>query len=217
MFYANAQQTTLNWDILRQEFAKLLMEEKPLKVKAETDFDFITTKGADIPLEEVRQYTKRLGVSLDSTPSGEVFINGKPVEMSGVCCIPLGYRHLGSTSQNSKSYNICKSKLDRRLSISKNRYVVNNPPTHRLTGVIQLYLGSLSGDIDDISVYFYDLPWSHKRRNKLVYPSGGLSNTQLTSLPQLFEATGFRAKAGSYLQWRKGSPEPNWGLFIYWF
>ena len=60
-----------------------------------------------------------------------------------------------------------------------------------------------------MSVYFYDLPESRKRRNKLVYPSGKLSNGQLTSLPQLFEATGFKAKAGSYLQWRKTSPEPN--------
>lgn len=91
MFYASAQQTSLNWDILRQEFAKLLMEEKPLKIEAETDFDFITTKGTDIPLGKIRQYTKRLGVSLSSTPNGEVFINGKPVEMSGVGSAPLKY------------------------------------------------------------------------------------------------------------------------------
>lgn len=83
VFFANAQQTTINWDILKGEFAKLLME-KPLKTKAETDFDVITTKGADIPLEKIQRYTKRLGVSLGSTPDGEVFINGKPVEMSGV-------------------------------------------------------------------------------------------------------------------------------------
>lgn len=63
------------------------MEEKPLKAKIETDFDFITTRGADILLERVQQYTKRLGVNLSSTPEGEVFINGKPVEMSGVCLI----------------------------------------------------------------------------------------------------------------------------------
>lgn len=64
-----------------------------------------------------------------------------------------------------------------------------------------------------MSVYFYDLPDSRKRRNKLVYPSGKLSNGQLTSLPQLFEATNYKAKAGSYLQWRKPSSEPDWGLF----
>ena len=87
MFFANAQQTTINWDILKGEFAKLLME-KPLKTKAETDFDVITTKGADIPLEKIQRYTKRLGVSLGSTPDGEVFINGKPVEMSGVGYVP---------------------------------------------------------------------------------------------------------------------------------
>lgn len=69
------------------------MEERPLKTKTETDFDFITTKGTDIPLEEIRQYTKRLGVSLDSTSDGEVFINGKPVEMSAVGYIPLERRH----------------------------------------------------------------------------------------------------------------------------
>jgi len=68
-----------------------------------------------------------------------------------------------------------------------------------------------------MSVYFYDLPDSRKRRNKLVYPPGKLSHTQLTSLPQLFEATGFKAKAGSYLQWRKTSPEPGWRPFIDWF
>ena len=66
-----------------------------------------------------------------------------------------------------------------------------------------------------MSVYFYDLPESRKRRNKLVYPSSKLSNGQLTSLPQLFEATSFKAKAGSYLQWRKTSPEPDWGPFAY--
>ena len=82
--YANPQQTSLDWDILKREFAKLLMEETPSKAKLETDFDFITTKGTDIPLEKVQQYTKRLDISLDSTPDGEVFINGKPVEMSGV-------------------------------------------------------------------------------------------------------------------------------------
>lgn len=83
VFFANAHQTTIDWDILKREFAKLLME-KPLKAKAETDFDFITTKSTEIPLEKIQQYTKRLGVSLSSTPDGEVFINGKPVQMTGV-------------------------------------------------------------------------------------------------------------------------------------
>jgi UDP-glucose:glycoprotein glucosyltransferase len=64
-----------------------------------------------------------------------------------------------------------------------------------------------------MSVYFYDLPTSRKRRNKLVYPSGKPSSTQHTSLPQLFETTGFKAKAGSYLQWRKAPPKPYRGLF----
>ena len=91
MFYANAQQPSINWDILRQEFAKLLIEEKPLKTMTETDFDFITTKGTDIPLEKIQRYTKRLSVSLGSTPGGEAFINGKPVEMNGVGCIPSRY------------------------------------------------------------------------------------------------------------------------------
>lgn len=59
--------------------------------KTETDFDFITTQGTDIPLERIRQYVKRLGVSLGSTPDGEVFINGKPVGMSGVCYISSGH------------------------------------------------------------------------------------------------------------------------------
>lgn len=84
MAYANPQQTTVDWDILKLEFTKLLADEKPLKTKAETDFDFITTKGTEIPLKRVHQYTKRLDFSLGSTPEGEVFINGKPVEMSGV-------------------------------------------------------------------------------------------------------------------------------------
>ena len=66
-----------------------------------------------------------------------------------------------------------------------------------------------------MSVYFYDLPESRKRRNKLVYPTAKLSHAQLTSLPQLFEATGFKSKAGSYLQWRKTSPESDWGPFVY--
>lgn len=82
--YANPKQTSLDWNALKGEFTKLLMEETPSKVKLETDFDFITTKGTDFPLEKVRQYTKRLDISLGSTPDGEVFINGKPVEMSGV-------------------------------------------------------------------------------------------------------------------------------------
>jgi UDP-glucose:glycoprotein glucosyltransferase len=89
VFFANAQQTTINWDILKQEFAKLLLE-KPLKAKAETDFDFITTEGTDIPLEKIQRYIKRLGVSLGSTPDGEIFINGKPVQMSGVGCVLSG-------------------------------------------------------------------------------------------------------------------------------
>jgi len=93
VFYANAQQTTLDWDILKREFAKLLMEEKPLKAKTEADFDSITTKGTDIPLEKIQQYIKRLGVSLDSTPDGEVFVNGKPVRMSGVGCVPSEHKH----------------------------------------------------------------------------------------------------------------------------
>jgi len=58
--------------------------EKPLKIKAETDFDFITSESTEIPLEKIQRYIKRLGVSLGSTPDGEVFINGKPVQMSSV-------------------------------------------------------------------------------------------------------------------------------------
>ena len=90
MFYANAQQPSLNWDILRHEFAKLLIE-KPSKAITESDFDLITTQGTDIPLEKIQQYTKRLSVSLGSTPGGEAFINGKPVEMNGVGFIPPEY------------------------------------------------------------------------------------------------------------------------------
>lgn len=86
--YASPQQTTLDWDSLKQEFAKFLEEEKPSKSEAEADFDFITTQGTDIPLEKIQRYTKRLDISLGSTPDGEVFINGKPVEMSGVGWTP---------------------------------------------------------------------------------------------------------------------------------
>lgn len=68
-------------------------------------------------------------------------------------------------------------------------------------------MDNLSNDIADMSVYFYDLPTSWKRRNKLVYPSGKPSSTEHTALPQLFETTGFKAKAGSYLQWRKVPPK----------
>ncbi|KAF9648458.1 glycosyltransferase family 24 protein [Thelephora ganbajun] len=174
VFYANTQQTALDLDILKREFAKLLMEEKPLKAKTETDFDFITTKGTDIPLEKIQQYTKRLGISLGSTPDGEVFINGKPVQMSGQFLQHLQVE-IGSQIQYLQE---------------------------------QLYLGTLSNDIADMSVYFYDLPTSRKRRNKLVYPSGMLSNAQLTSLPQLFEVTGFKAKAGSYLQYPECKDTP---------
>ena len=88
MAYANPQQTTLDWDTLKREFAKFLMAEKPSKTKTETDFDFITTKGTDIPLARVQQYIKRLDISLGSTPDGEIFVNGKQVEMSGVCWLP---------------------------------------------------------------------------------------------------------------------------------
>jgi len=209
VFYANAQQTTLNWDILKREFAKLLTEENPLKTKTETDFDFITTKGTDIPLEKIQQYTKRLGVGLDSTPDGEVFINGKPVQMSGVGYIPS--EHIHSAQHHAVAIFTASS--------SRNWIADSVPPrtgmpcmvlsVHILTSVFQLYLDALSNDIADMSVYFYDLPTSGRRRNKLVYPSGKLSDTQLTSLPQLFEATGFKAKAGSYLQWREAFPEPG--------
>lgn len=75
------------------------------------------------------------------------------------------------------------------------------------TTVVQLHVGALSSDVADISVYFYDLPGSRKRRNKRVYPSGKLSNTELVSLPQLFEVTGFKEEPGSYLQWRRTSPK----------
>ena len=84
MAYANLHQTTFDWDTLKREFMKFLAEEKPLKPKTEADFDVITTEGSDIPLEKIRQYTRRLGIDVGSTPDGEVFVNGKPIEMSGV-------------------------------------------------------------------------------------------------------------------------------------
>lgn len=205
MAYANLQQTALDWDALRQEFTKFLLEEKPLKDKMETDFDVITTKGTDIPLEKIRQYTKRLGISLGSTPDGEVFVNGKPVEMSGVCQTdpfvlrtdPAQYHSIANLT-TSASRNRIPDSISPRAGASSTIRCIYKPPT-----VVQIHLGTLSSDIADISVHFYDLPESHRRRNKLVYPPGKLSNAQLTSLPQLFEGTSFKAEAGSYLQRRK--------------
>lgn len=47
----------------------------------------------------------------------------------------------------------------------------------------------------------------------MIHPSSKLSDIKLTSLPQLFEVTGFKAKAGSYLQWRKTFPMLGRGTF----
>lgn len=172
--YANLHQTTFDWDTLKREFTKFLAEEKPLKPKMEADFDVITNEGSDIPLEKIRQYTKRLGIDVGSTPDGEVFVNGKPIEMTGQILQHLQVE-IGSQIQYLQE---------------------------------QLHLGTLPDDIADISVHFYDLPGSHKRRNKLVHRSGKLTSDQLTSLPQLFEVTGFRTKVGSYLQWPEHKDAP---------
>ncbi|KAI0314345.1 UDP-glucose:glycoprotein glucosyltransferase-domain-containing protein [Amylostereum chailletii] len=55
-----------------------------------------------------------------------------------------------------------------------------------------LYEGSLTDDnIGDVSVYFYDLPTSYKKRNRHVIPSGPPSETRIFSLPAIFDNTGF--------------------------
>lgn len=62
-----------------------------------------------------------------------------------------------------------------------------------------MYSGTLSDDSQDMSVFFYDLPTSAKRRNALIYPSNKLGDLQIVALPDLFSRTGFEAKAGSYV------------------
>lgn len=52
----------------------------------------------------------------------------------------------------------------------------------------QLYGGRLEDKEDiDMSVYFYDLPTTAKRRNKHIYPSSKAGSLKVLDLPLLFD------------------------------
>lgn len=75
------------------------------------------------------------------------------------------------------------------------------PASYNFLGLplLQLYSGTLADDIPDISVYFYDLPTSAKRRNKHVYPPSTPGSLRIVNLPDIFARTEFFPQHGSFI------------------
>jgi UDP-glucose:glycoprotein glucosyltransferase len=65
---------------------------------------------------------------------------------------------------------------------------------------VQVYMGLLSDSIEDVSVYFYDLPTSAKRRNRYIFPTNKPgASLRVVCLPEVFAQTGYEAISGSYV------------------
>ena len=54
-----------------------------------------------------------------------------------------------------------------------------------------------------MSVYFYNLPTTAKRRNKYVYPSSKAGSLEIFDLPNLFDEVGIDRTSIDYLSSRK--------------
>ena len=71
-----------------------------------------------------------------------------------------------------------------------------------------MYGGKLENDESiDMSVYFYDLPTTSKRRNKYVYPSPQAGSLEVFNIPGLLEDVGIDRNELQYLY-----PSEYWGL-----
>lgn len=89
---------TVNWDIIRSEFATLLAADTP-EEQIEDDGEAEATipvnldailngedleEGAASPLDKVHAYVERLGATLRASSHGHAFVNGKHFDMDDV-------------------------------------------------------------------------------------------------------------------------------------
>lgn len=63
-----------------------------------------------------------------------------------------------------------------------------------------------------MSVYFYDLPTTAKRRNKYVYPSSKAGSLKIFDMANLFEEVGLDRTSIDYL-----SPRESFSQLSTWF
>ncbi|KAF8342557.1 UDP-glucose:glycoprotein glucosyltransferase-domain-containing protein [Cantharellus anzutake] len=70
-----------------------------------------------------------------------------------------------------------------------------------------MYMGELEDDDNrDMSVYFYDLPTTSKRRNMHVYPSTKTGSLKVFSMPELFDQVGIDRTTLDYIYPKTESP-----------
>jgi UDP-glucose:glycoprotein glucosyltransferase len=64
-----------------------------------------------------------------------------------------------------------------------------------------MYIGKLVDPEEslDVSVYFYDLPTTVKRRNPFIYPSNQPGSLRVINLPEIFERAGIPRSTLDYV------------------
>ncbi|OBZ72146.1 UDP-glucose:glycoprotein glucosyltransferase, partial [Grifola frondosa] len=174
---------TVDWSLVRSEFIALLTSNDPLDEGVATDLDFVL-EGVDGDLDKARLYTARLGTTLESAPQGHVFFNGRHFDLNDDFLRSM-QMEVGQQMQH----------LQKQVRIPSLLSVITFRPVY-----LQLHQGKLGdSDVENISTYFYDLPFSFKRRNIYIHTSANAGNIRIFSLTDLIGRNGLNSFPGSFV------------------
>ncbi len=65
---------------------------------------------------------------------------------------------------------------------------------------VQVFANELSDDFgEDVSMYFYDLPDTEKKRGQYIFPTPGTGSLRIFNLPEVFSKAGLTLESSAYL------------------
>lgn len=129
-------------------------------------------------LEKARNWAKRIDVQIQKEQLGHAFFNGKHYSLDGVSTsYSHGFEHGYLYFSDSQSF---LTQLQ-QIAGTQTTYLQGEVQAGRLRNTPEL----------DMSVYFYDLPSTPKRRNRYLFPDE-TTPLRVHRLDMLFTGAGFK-------------------------
>ncbi|KAF9513801.1 glycosyltransferase family 24 protein [Hydnum rufescens UP504] len=173
-----------DFSLAKAAYNELVKSKEEASEDLSLPFDSVIQLAAEEKLGRAREYSRRLGATASSFPGGHAFVNGKHFDFDDVGVFII----LRIVSMLMK--------VDDQ-DFLKNLQIENAKQTQFLQE--EILTGRLEDDEGrDMSVYFYDLPTTAKRRNRHVYPSTQAGSLKVFSLPDLFDQVGIDRVAIDY-------------------
>ena len=188
---------SVDWNIVGKEFKALQIRSPGLDDEMETRIEAVIGSDKEKRIDGALKYAERLDTKLNSSPRGHAFVNGKHFSLDDVSFPPLVMSSIEDAFQEfMKNLQV---ELNKQLQhIQEEVSWIRVSLIAQVTRLQQTYTGKLTDDdASRLGTYFYDLPSTHLRRSRYIFPATG--QLHISNLPELFGETGFLPENDSYI------------------